>query len=183
MWRGSQIPSGSSRSHAVRRVRARLASPGDRSSWIASTVAAATPANATRSLDFVAFHFLASRARISLATANVLMGRDHFGVTLARLGRLVAPSDLALTPSGRTASGARMLRRPCCFGTGLFIRPGEPRAENPESIDRFVRHRDPVDGIVIEPMAVDEIEQLADEISALTTTLLDMAWDLGRIRE
>lgn len=54
---------------------------------------------------------------------------------------------------------------------------------NPESIDRFVRHRDPVDGIVIEPMAVDEIEQLADEISALTTTLIDMAGDLGIIRE
>lgn len=134
-------------------------------------------------LDFIAFHFLASRARISLATANVLMGRDNFDATLARLGRLVAASDLspdakrAYREWSKGAQKAMLLRNQ--FVHSAWRVPGR----NPESIDRFVRHRDPVDGIVIEPMAVDEIGQLADELSALTTTLIDMAGDLGIIRE
>lgn len=53
------------------------------------------PVSSAAFLDFIAFHFLASRARISLATANVLMGRDNFDATLARLGRRVAASDLS----------------------------------------------------------------------------------------
>ena len=46
-------------------------------------------------LDFIAFRFLASRARISLATANVLTGSDNFDATLARFGRLVAASEMS----------------------------------------------------------------------------------------
>jgi hypothetical protein len=134
-------------------------------------------------LDFIAFHFLASRARISLATANVLMGRDNFDATLARLGRLVAASEMsddAKRVYRERSKGAQkaMLRRNQLVHSAWRV-PGR----NPDSIDRFVRHRDPVDGIVVEPMAVDEIETLADQISDLTTQLIDMAGDLGIVQE
>jgi len=138
--------------------------------WLVSSAA---------NLDLLTFNFMVARAGITMATANLLMGRDNFDATLARLGRLVEASDL--TPPvkkefrewNKRATEAMQLRNQLVHSA--WINPGRA----PDGLDQLVRHREPLDGIKANPTNVREIESLAERLDELTNQLLQMADLLG----
>lgn len=130
-------------------------------------------------LDYVAFQFMVARAGIPLRTANVLMGRDPFTATIARLGRLVEAATLppsvkdAFRRWGKDANNAMERRNE--FVHSAWVAPGHTGA----ALDRLVRHREPVDALRAAATEISDVEALAGEIDALVGRLVEMAGDLG----